>query len=294
MATLRASKLADLTGRVALVTGGGTGIGNAIARGLAANGATVYIVGRRKEVLEKAAVNASLATLKLIPLVMDVTDKDSIRSVALAIKDKEAKLHILVNNAGRLGPSGRIAVDPTVRERVNIESYAQDRFDPQDFNEWNYTYQTNVASIFFVTYAFLGLLEAGARHLGAGETTSIVNISSCVATSHMPIGIHCYLSTKAAVNHLSVSMATEFALKKIPVRVNVVAPGHFVSEMTDPVTEEVVEIDQPMLGVISPFPIKRHGRDEEMTMCILSLVASAGYTNGQIITLDGGFSLVNP
>ncbi|KZT22709.1 short-chain dehydrogenase [Neolentinus lepideus HHB14362 ss-1] len=294
MTTLKASKLADLTGHVALVTGGGTGIGNIIARGLAANGATIYITGRRKEVLEKAAADASSAALKLIPLVMDVADKDSVRSAAQVIKDKEAKLHILVNNAGRSGPIARVAFDPSAPEHKDTETFSQYLFDSQGFDEWNATYQTNVASIFFVTYAFLGLLEVGARDLGAGETTSIVNISSSIATSHMTMGMHCYLSTKAAVNHLSVSMATEFALKKIPVRVNVVAPGYFVSEMTDPMMEDVVKMDQPIPVLVSPFPTKRHGRQEEMTMCILSLVASAGCTNGQIVSLDGGLSLVNP
>ncbi|TFK51117.1 short-chain dehydrogenase [Heliocybe sulcata] len=290
MSNLQASKLADLTGRVALVTGGGTGIGNAIARGLAANGAKVYITGRRKEVLEKAAADVASTGLKLVPFAMDVTDKDTIRSAVQTVKAQEGKLHILINNAGVEGP---VDQNPSATESNDIETSAQHLFESQSYSEWNSTYQTNVAAIFFVTYAFLPLLDAGARDLGEGETTSIVNISSGMGVWHRPLGRHCYLTTKAAVNHLSVSMATDFALQKVPVRVNVVCPGYFVSEMAPAALEELIKADVPMPGLVSPFPTKRAGREEEMTLTILGLVAS-GFTNGQVIVLDGGATLVNP
>ncbi|TFK47614.1 NAD(P)-binding protein [Heliocybe sulcata] len=293
MSNLQASKSILSAGRVALVTGGGTGIGNIIARGLAANGAKVYITGRRKEVLEKAATDVASTGLRLVPLLMDVTDKDTIRSAVEVVKGEEGKLHVLVNNAGMQGPRDPHAANPSAPERKNIETYSRHIFESQSYDEWNATYQTNVSAIFFVTYAFLALLEAGARDLGQGETTSIVNISSGAGTWHLPRGRHCYLATKAAVNHLSVSMATDFALEKVPVRVNVISPGYFKSEMSPPVMEELIKTDIVFPGTVSSFPTKRSGREEEMIVTVLGLVTS-GYTNGQIVNLDGGASLVNP
>ncbi|EPQ53406.1 NAD P-binding protein [Gloeophyllum trabeum ATCC 11539] len=294
MASLHGSKLTDLTGRVALVTGGGTGIGNLIARGLAANGAKVYITGRRKDVLEKAAAQAQSQGLQVIPLPLDVTDKDSIRAGVTTLKEKEGKLHILVNNAGAAGPVSMFAANPSAPERKDTETFGRALFEHQTFEQWKDLYQLNVASAFFVTSAFLGLLENGAHDVGEGETSSVVNISSGLASTHLNIGMYCYGVTKAALNHLTGSLATEYTLLKIPVRVNAIAAGYFISEATPPELEHLVRSGLAMPGTVSPAPTKRPGKEEEMTMAVLSLVASANYINGQVVTVDGGFSLVNP
>jgi len=190
------------------------------------------------------------------------------------------------------GPVGPPLRDPSLPDSIN--AFGQTLFEGQSFDDWANTYKLNTAATFFVTNAFLGLLEAGALDLGAGETSSVINISGLVAKAHVNLGLYCYSTTKAALQHLTITLATDYALQKIPVRVNAIAAGFFLSEKTPPAVAQMLKNGEVGLGLVSPIPTRRGGREEEMTMAVLSLVASAGYTNGQVINLDGGFSLVNP
>ncbi|KDQ60424.1 hypothetical protein JAAARDRAFT_191803 [Jaapia argillacea MUCL 33604] len=286
-------QIADLTGRVALVTGGGTGIGLKIARGLAANGAKVYISGRRTDVLDKVSVEQAQQGLTLIPLPMDVTNKTTIKDAVKTIKNEDGKLHILVNNAGGKGPISSFIVDQSAPERVDNETFGSALLDDQSFEGWKDVFALNVAAPFFVTSAFLGLLEAGARDLGTGETSSVINISSAMAYIKLSWNRLAYAATKAALSHLTQSMSTEFARQGIPIRVNAIAPGYFQSEMTGPAEELLVKSETAPIGILSPFPVKRAGREEELTLTVLAL-AAGGFIMGQVIVLDGGLSAVNP
>jgi len=287
--------MTDLTGRVALVTGGGTGIGRMIAHGLAANGAKVYITGRRESVLHDVAEEGAREALNLLPLKMDVTDKAAVEDVVKLLREREGKLHILINNAGIAGPYASFIGDLSAPERKDTETFGRALFDMQSFEDWNDVFQLNVAAIFFCTTAFMGLLDEGAKDLGVGETSSVINISSAIASAHLSIGRFAYACSKAAVNHLTTVMATDFAIQKVPIRVNAIAPGYFPSQMsavTDLARSTATET--PTTGAVSATPVKRPGREEEIVMAVLSLVAAAGYTNGQVIAVDGGYHLVNP
>ncbi|TFK46867.1 short-chain dehydrogenase [Heliocybe sulcata] len=294
MANLRLRDLTVLKGQVALVTGAGTGIGRMIARGLAANGARVYITGRRLNVLREAAEEGAREGLDLIPIQMDVSNKEGVEKAVKVLREKEGKLHILVNNAGGAGPHAGFTGDPSAPERKDTETFGRALFDFQTFEDWNNVFQLNVSALFFCTVAFMGLLQEGAKDLGEGETSSVINISSAIAIGHVSLGRFAYASSKAAVNHLTRMMATDFALQKVPIRVNAIAPGIFNSQLVESSgIPEFMAASKIVPGTISPAPTKRPGRSVRLTTT-LSLVATAGYINGQIVVVDGGYHLVNP
>ncbi|KAJ6619542.1 hypothetical protein B0H10DRAFT_1793444 [Mycena sp. CBHHK59/15] len=286
--------LYDLTGLVALVTGGGTGIGLMIAYGLATNGAKVYITGRRKEVLDNVVDAWDGQKGSMVAVQMDVTSRESIAKVKSLIQEKEGKLHILVNNAGQVGPTSPFLNKPSAPECKDAETLGQALFDNEAPSQWADVYSINTFPIFFVTTAFLGLLDKGTRESQTpGFTSSVINITSISGVIKLAQDHFAYNSAKAAASHLTRMLATEFALKDIRVRVNAVAPGVYASEMTfDDIRPEMV--DKIGKGVM-PVPSGRSGTAQEMAGTVIYLASLAGcYTNGQEIIIDGGYVAVNP
>ncbi|TFY81141.1 hypothetical protein EWM64_g2872 [Hericium alpestre] len=292
--SLKLQNVFDLTGRVALVTGGGTGIGLMIAAGLATNGAKVYIGARRLDVLQKVANEyASTGQGTIIPLALDVTNKESIAQAKELIENQEGKLHILVNNAGAVGPVHLFLNDRQAPEHKDAETLGTALFNNDSFDDWSKLYSINTFSIYYVTTAFLGLLDKGSRDF-EGFTSSVVNITSISGLVKLAQDHFCYNSSKAAASHLTKMMSTEFALNGVSVRVNSIAPGVYASEMTvDDVTsvEEVAKIGKSIV----PVPAGRAGTAAEVAGTVLYLSSLAGtYTNGQEIVIDGGYLAVNP
>ncbi|KZT65733.1 short-chain dehydrogenase [Daedalea quercina L-15889] len=292
---LRLDNLFSVKGRVALVTGGGTGLGWMIAEGLAVNGARVYITGRRKDVLEQSAskfAQENKGEGSVIPLVMDVTDKASILAAHEVVSTKERKLHILVNNAGIAGPFAKFFNDMDAPEHRDPETLGRALFDNASFYDWANVFTVNAFSVYFVTTAFLGLLAKGSEDV-PGYTSSVINMGSISGNTKLAQKKFAYNSSKGAVTHLTKMLATELALKGIPVRVCSVAPGVFPSEMTDPVvTPDMVE--KYADGVI-PVPMRRAGTVQEMAGTVMYLASPAGcYTTGEEILVDGGYIAVNP
>jgi len=293
MASYRPQNLYDLTGRIAIVTGGGTGIGLMIAQGLAASGAKVYITGRRLDVLKKTADSWDKKVGgQILPLQMDVTDKKSIAQVKSNIEAQEGKIHILVNNAGQVGPESHFLGNPEAPECKDAETLGQSLFDNESFEGWADLYSINASAIFFVTTAFLGLLAKGSDDI-KGHWSTVINITSMSGLIKVAQEHFCYNSAKAAASHLTKMFSTELALKKIPVRVNAVAPGVYESEMTmDYISPD--EVNKIGKGV-QPVPAGRAGTGEEMAGTVVYLASRAGgYTNGQEISIDGGYMSVNP
>ncbi|THU86131.1 hypothetical protein K435DRAFT_923648 [Dendrothele bispora CBS 962.96] len=151
---------------------------------------------------------------------------------------------------------------------------------------------------------FLELLEKGAksrRHSGQsgdgglGETSSVINISSSAALFKLSMNTLAYPTSKAGINYLSKSMTIEFAVNKIPLRVNCIKPGIFPSKITG-TRDELEKIAKEALpGGFRPAPAQRPGRDEELGMAAVFLASSAGgFTNGIVMRVDGRLALVNP
>ncbi|CCO35101.1 short-chain dehydrogenase [Rhizoctonia solani AG-1 IB] len=301
MAHLLLDKVFTVSGLVVLVTGGGTGIGLMMAKGLAANGAKVYIGGRRKEVVEKAAKEQGAGLSgDLIAISLDVTNKDSIEEAVKTISSENGgKLDILINNAGQVGPGSRFFSDPDAPERKDTATLGTALFKNESFEEWSDLFSVNVSSIFFVSTAFLGLLENASKSRESetgGWSSSIINITSVSGQMKQSQNHFAYNASKAAGLHLTKMLSTELALRKIPVRVNTISPGPFPTEMTELEGSTIpIEFVEKITKGITKVPSARGGLDKDIVGAIVYLASPASYyVNGQVITVDGGFLAVNP
>ncbi|KAL1725991.1 hypothetical protein EV714DRAFT_220257 [Schizophyllum commune] len=286
----RASALFDMTDRVALVTGGGTGIGLMIAQGLAANGAKVYIGGRREDVVRKSAEEFR-GRGTLVPLLLDVTDKSSILAAKDTISSTDGYLDVLVNNAGQSGPWSSWMSDDADPKNHSAEAFGAGLFaEPQD--EWASHFKLNAYSSLFVTGAFVGLLAKGSERHGAWSA-SAMTITSMRGSSKLAQDHWAYNAGKAAATHIARMFATELARRNIPVRVNSLAPGVFMSELTRSRLEKGLD-SMKQLG-LHPVPAGRIGSEAEMAGTALWMTSTAGcYLNGQEILIDGGHATLNP
>jgi len=270
-----------------------------IAKGLASNGAIVYVGGRRVEVLEDATkLGFGQENEKRIKaLHLDVTDKTSILSAVDTISKAHGKLDILVNNAGHSGPRTSFVTKPEAPERASTATYGQALFDAQTFDDWGSHFALNVGSVFFVTNAFLGLLEASTNTPHAGEDkqwASVINITSAISSHTLSYGHFAYAASKASLTHLTKVMANDLAMKGIPIRINAISPGLFPSELTAP--KDILEKAPSIPGTdIRPTPMLRPGREHEMaTLAVYLASPASNFMIGHEVLLDGGTSLVNP
>ncbi|KAJ7821897.1 hypothetical protein B0H14DRAFT_3089072 [Mycena olivaceomarginata] len=267
------SEVFNVQGKVALVTGGGSGIGLMATQALAVNGAKVYIVGRTKEKLDTVVerYGRNIAG-EIIPLVGDVTRKDG--TLVREIDAREKCLCILVNNAG-------IASGKTAPEGKDAEELKSNLFDPTTLEEWTSVYTTNVVSPYLMTTAFLPLLQrATEQHYGySGTVINITSISGLLRISQG--GQFPYNASKGAFIHLNKMLAVEVANAGLKVRVNGIAPGRGSSgDQKSSIPKEQRE----------GLPSGRPGHDRDMAAAIL-FAASCQYLNGQNIPVDGGYLL---
>ncbi|KAK0438969.1 hypothetical protein EV421DRAFT_1713819 [Armillaria borealis] len=280
MADLSMATVMSLSGRVGLVTGGGMGIGFMIAKAFAANGAKVYITGRRLDVLEKAAASVTGVPGSIILIQMDVTDEESVKAGVKHIEGIDGKLDILVNNAG-IGNSLR---DPDFTAK---KLAATDPFEPETLQTWTDIFALNTIAPFFVVRAFQSLLIKGARSRHEG-TASVINVSSVVAKMNALT----LLSSAFTLDKLTLVLGTSFAQRGIPIRVNVLVPGVFASQLVSPEVLDEIKT-KPFPGMVAPIPAKRQGTEAEMGMTVVYLAVS-DYMNGAVLSVDGAISLVNP
>ncbi|KAJ6178557.1 hypothetical protein N7519_009018 [Penicillium mononematosum] len=276
--------LFNLKDRVALVTGGGSGIGLMATQALAVNGAKVYITGRTKEKLDRVAeLYSKDIPGQIIPIAADVTSKESIKKLVNEISAKESKLHILINNAGISSPTQNTdPADPKAlqEELFNNQSTTQ---------EWEEVMRTNVTQLFFTTTAFLPLLNKGTEDEHAWSST-VVNISSISGLVKSAQHHFAYNASKAAAVHLTKMLAHEIASSQLKIRVNNIAPGVFPSEMTAEGSDEKQKSTLPKEKFEGKVPAGRPGKDEDMGSAVLFTVSNQ-YLNGQTIVVDGGYLL---
>ncbi|SPO39562.1 related to NAD(P)H-dependent oxidoreductase [Pseudozyma flocculosa] len=300
--SLHASTLFDLTGKIALITGGGTGIGLMQARTLSQAGAKVYIVGRRAEVLDKSAQLYSEPNAPLVPLPGDISKKAECLRLADEISKREGKLDILISNAGIVGPKneGSNTADPTGqahpehREKLPVAEYAKLALEDNEPEHWNELFTVNTFANFFLSMAFLPLLAKATQDTKGWSSTFITvgSISGITSQSQRHVA---YNASKAAANHMTRLIGFEVAASTdAKVRVNGIAPGVFPSQMT--ASDKDDETNQSSLREKMPelnIPAGRPGRDEDMASATLFVVANQ-YLNGQVIPVDGGFTLTEP
>ncbi|KAI2638015.1 NAD(P)-binding protein [Hypomontagnella submonticulosa] len=277
-------KLFDLKGHVALVTGGGSGIGLMATQALVANGAKVYITGRTKEKLDRVAELYSAGKDTIIPIQCDVSDKAQIANLVKEISSREECLCILINNAGISGTTLQTEAESAAEMKQNL-------FDTEKstVEDWTDVYRTNVAQIFFATTAFLPLLQNSSKRF-PGWSGTVINISSISGLIKTAQHHFQYNASKAAAAHLTRMLASEIAGNELKIRVNSIAPGVFPSEMTTEGSNEDQKSYIDREKYAKKVPAGRPGKDDDMAQAVLFFAVNQ-YLNGQTLAVDGGYTI---
>lgn len=249
--------LFDLTGRVAVVTGGSKGIGRMIADGLVRRGVRVYITARHGAVCHQTAEELS-AFGECIAIPNDLGSLDGVNELAAELRQRESKLDILVNNAA----TGWVAP-----------------FDEFPEKGWDKALNLNLKAVFFLLQQLAPLLRAAAS---AEQPAKVINISSVDALYPSSDPSYSYTAAKAGLNHLTRHLAKDFAPDHV--YINTIVPGAFATDMN------VTARDNPEL--ITPhIPAGRIGRPEDIAGTVVYMASRAGdYLMGETLALDGGFT----
>nr|NIS43255.1 SDR family NAD(P)-dependent oxidoreductase [Desulfuromonadales bacterium] len=224
-------ELFDISGKVALVTGGSRGIGEMIAEGYVANGVKTYISARKADACDATAARLSEIG-ECVSIPADLSTAEGIRSLVEEIRGRERKLDILVNNAGATWGAP-------------LEEFPE--------NGWDKVMDINVKSPFFLTQALLPLLEAAAS---AEDPARIIMIGSIDGLNVNRLPTFSYGPSKAAVHHLARTLASHLADRHITA--NAIAPGLFPSKMTAHIMKKMGK------KIVKGTPLKRAGRPEDM------------------------------
>ncbi|MDP4300234.1 SDR family oxidoreductase [Leptothrix discophora] len=255
----------DLSGRVALVTGASSGLGEQFARTLAKAGAAVVLAGRRTERLKtlRAEIEGQGGDAHVVEL--DVTDTDSIASAVAHAETEVGTLDILINNSGV----------STTQKLLDV--------GPEDFD---FVFDTNVRGAFFVAQEVGRRMVARARGAAPGTYTGgrIVNIAS-MAGLRVISQIGVYAMSKAAVIHMTRAMALEWG--KFGINVNAICPGYIDTE----INHHHWETDGGQ-KLVNMLPRKRLGKPADLDTSLLMLCANEShFLNGAVIQADDGFGL---
>lgn len=257
---MKLKEMFDLTGKVAIVTGGGRGIGKFIATGLAEAGASLVIASRKIENCEKTAKELGIYGARAIAVKLDVSDREQIQNLLDVTMKEFGKIDILVNNAGLTWGA------PTL-----------------DFplEKWDQIFNVNIRGAWMISQMTARLMKES----GGGK---MINISSIhgergsLEEAHPAVA---YNSTKAALNILTMNLAVKLAPYKI--YVNAIAPGFFNTDMMKYIFKPEMK---PILDAfISYVPLKKVGEEDDIKGLAVFLASRASdYITGAVIPCDGG------
>ena len=249
-------ELFDLTGKVAVVTGGTRGIGLMMARGLLQAGASVHISSRKAEaVAEAVAELGQYGHVTGIPA--DLSDEAECVRLAAEVGRTEERVHVLVNNAGATWGAP-------------LEEFPG--------SAWDKVLDLNLKAPFFLTRAFLPLLEAAGTD---DDPARVINVGSIDGLHAPSLPTYSYSASKAGVHHLTRVLAKELGPRRITV--NAVAPGPFESKMM--AATLAAHGDE----IAASSPLGRIGRPDDMAGVAVYLASRAGaYVTGAVIPVDGG------
>lgn len=250
------SRLFDLSGKRALVTGSSQGIGLALATGLAEHGAEVIINGRTADRVEAVVGALRGKGLTAHPAMFDVTSRDAVDAAVADVGSRVGPLDILVNNAG-------------MQHRAPLEDFPPEK--------WDEMLQTNVTSLFNVS-------QAAGRGMIARGSGKIINIASVQSELARP-GIAPYTATKGAVRNFTRGMATDWA--RYGIQVNAIAPGYFKTPLNAALVEDAGFTE----WLARRTPAGRWGEVEELIGAAVFLAGEASsFVNGQVLYVDGGIT----
>src|ERR1043165_280972 len=245
----------ELRGKVAVVVGGTSGIGRAIAHGLAEAGADVVPTSRRMEQGEAGATESEERGRRSLRVTSDVSDRASLERALEETVKALGQVDILVNSAGRTKRA------PTLE------------FTEED---WNAILETNLTGTLRACQVF-------GRHMLERESGSIINIAS-LSTFVALYEVAAYSASKAAVASLTKSLALEWSPRGV--NVNAIAPGVFRT----PLNEKLLDETDRGREFLTRTPMKRFGKVEELAGAAVFLASdAASFVTGEILTVDGGF-----
>ena len=256
---MQAQQLFDLTGKVALITGGGRGIGKTAAEALGSAGAKVVIAGRRDEYLAPTAEELTQQGIACAKVVADVTQPDDITRALDAALEAFGSVDILINNAG--------------------QTWGQATED-MPFERWRQVIQVNLDGMFLMS-------QAAGRHMlerGAGRMINVASVAGLVAGDHRGVKTIAYNTSKAGVISFTRTLAMEWGRRGI--NVNAIAPGWFPTRMAAASISAHRERfeDRTALGRIGDL-------DELRGAFIFLSAPASSYITGQTLVVDGGISI---
>lgn len=253
--------LLDLTGKVALVTGGSRGLGFQIASGLGEFGASVALVARKQSELDAAIAELRAAGCTTEGFSVDLGAPDSHTGLVKQVVERFGRIDILVNNAG--------ATWGAPAEDFPIEG-------------WNKVIDLNVTGLFLLTQAVAR--EAFLR-TGGGAVINVASVEGLQGHHHARLGTIAYNTAKGAVVNMTRALAAEWGPYKI--RVNALAPGFFPSKMT------MSTVDKYGDEILHQTPLGKLGGDTDLMGPALLLASEAGgHITGQILVVDGGMTVI--
>jgi 3-oxoacyl-[acyl-carrier protein] reductase len=245
-----------LKDQMALITGGSRGIGRAIVRAFAAEGARVAFVYRgSKEAADQLVAETTAAGGTALALQADVTSAEEAQKCVERVTKEWGRVDILVNNAG------------IVKDDLFV------RLEPQD---WQAVLQTNLGGVY-------NFSRAVAYPMMKQRSGRIINVSS-VAAEHVNPGQTNYAASKGAINSFTRALAAELASRNVTV--NAIAPGFIETDMSEAVRNKAGDLIKKMI------PMRRLGQPEDVARVAVFLAsAEAAYVTGQVLTVDGGLTL---
>lgn len=254
-------ELFDLSGRVAIVTGGSRGLGFQIASALGEYGAQLALVARKQHELDEAVTQLAAQNITARGFVADLGKTETPAALADAVADEFGRIDILVNNAG-----------------TTWGSPAEDH--PLD--AWNKVIDLNVTSMFLLSQA---VANKAFLPQGKGAIINVASILGLIATPPWQTGTAAYNTAKGAVLSMTRALASEWGPKNI--RVNAIAPGFFPSKMTAATLDKLGE------KMIELTPLGKLGGETDLMGTALLLASDAGgHITGQTIAVDGGMTIL--
>jgi NAD(P)-dependent dehydrogenase (short-subunit alcohol dehydrogenase family) len=245
-----------MTGQVAVVTGGGSGIGRASARALGAAGAHVVACGRSSSKVEQTAASIRAAGGSAQAVVLDVTDVRAVAECFPELAGSHGHVDVLINSAGMAD------------QAMSTE---------QSQENWDRVLATNLSGTFFCAQAFARVESHGPRR--------IVNVSSLASTKGVN-GQAAYSASKGGVDALTRSLAVEFA--RCGIRANAIAPGYFRTGMP----EAVLSDQDARQRLLRRIPMRRVGELDEIGPAVVFLASRASsYMTGSVLHFDGGYTI---
>ncbi|MDQ7800640.1 MAG: SDR family oxidoreductase [Armatimonadota bacterium] len=253
-------ELFDLSGRVAVVTGGSRGLGLEIAEGLGEAGARVVVAARRAQWLGPAEDHLRARGIEVSAVACDVADPEQARRLVQGAVDRFGRLDVLVNNAG-------------VSWGAPLEEMPLER--------WRHVLDVNLTGTFLVTQAAVPVMKAA----GWGRIVNVASVAGLVGSPAEILDAVGYAASKGGV----VALTRDLAVKLAPfgITVNAVAPGFFPTRMSEKLLERVGD------QVVSRVPMGRLGREGDLKGVVVFLASEAArYVTGQVLAVDGGSTAV--